>query len=144
MRWIPFLLVFLLVYVEISVFIAVADVLGVLLTLVLVFLTSCIGFSLVRRQGTVALIQIQQKLSQGENPATEVVKSVSLLLAGALLMIPGFFTDFLGLLLLLPPVQRRITLKLMPYIRIQRNSSWFKSTTARTIEGEYQRKDDDK
>lgn len=48
---------------------------------------------------------MQQKMAAGESPAAEMIKSVSLIIAGLLLLLPGFFTDFLGLLLLLPPVQ---------------------------------------
>ncbi|VEA84140.1 protein FxsA (suppressor of F exclusion of phage T7) [Escherichia coli] len=51
MRWLPFIAIFLYVYIEISIFIQVAHVLGVLLTLVLVIFTSVIGMSLVRNQG---------------------------------------------------------------------------------------------
>ena len=51
MRWIPFIAFFLYVYIEISIFIQVAHVLGVLLTLILVIFTSVIGMSLVRNQG---------------------------------------------------------------------------------------------
>ncbi len=42
---------------------------------------------------------MQQKMAAGENPAAEMIKSVSLIIAGLLLLLPGFFTDFLGLLL---------------------------------------------
>ena len=49
---------------------------------------------------------MQEKLARNESPAAEMIKSVSLIIAGFLLLLPGFFTDFLGLLLLLPPVQK--------------------------------------
>ena len=104
MRWLPFIAIFLYVYIEISIFIQVAHVLGVLLTLVLVIFTSVIGMSLVRNQGFKNFVLMQQKMAAGENPAAEMIKSVSLIIAGLLLLLPGFFTDFLGLLLLLPPV----------------------------------------
>ncbi|MCX2958540.1 MAG: FxsA family protein, partial [Serratia symbiotica] len=113
MRWLPILLIFLLAYIEISLFIKIADVLGVAFTLLLVIFTSCVGISLMRNQRMRTFVQIQQKLSAGESPALEMVRSVSLVIAGFLLMIPGFFTDFLGLLLLLPPVQK--LLRLMPH-----------------------------
>ncbi|WP_369467857.1 FxsA family protein, partial [Enterobacter cloacae] len=116
MRWIPFLAVFLYVYIEISIFIQVAHVLGVLMTLILVIFTSVIGMSLVRNQG----LLMQQKMAAGESPAAEMIKSVSLIIAGLLLLLPGFFTDFLGLLLLLPPVQKHLTLKLLPHLRFSR------------------------
>lgn len=61
---------------------------------------------------------MQQKLAMGEVPAAEMVKSVSLVLAGILLLIPGFFTDFLGLLLLLPPLQALLVTKLITRIKI--------------------------
>ena len=115
LRWLPLMLVFLFVYIEISIFIKVAAVLGVALTLLLVVLTSCLGASLVRHQGMKTLMQMQQKMAMGESPAAEMVKSVSLVMAGFLLILPGFFTDFLGLLLILPPVQKHLTLKLLPY-----------------------------
>ncbi|EQC00597.1 phage T7 F exclusion suppressor FxsA [Photorhabdus temperata subsp. temperata M1021] len=91
MRWLPLILIFLLVYIESTLFVRVASELGVLLTLLLVLFTSCIGISLVRNQGMKNFIQIQQKLVAGESPAAEMVKSVSLLLAGFLLLCPGFF-----------------------------------------------------
>ena len=123
MRWLPFIAIFLYVYIEISIFIQVAHVLGVLLTLVLVIFTSVIGMSLVRNQ------------------------SVSLIIAGLLLLLPGFFTDFLGLLLLLPPVQKHLTVKLMPHLRFSRMpGGGFSAGTGggNTFDGEYQRKDDER
>lgn len=145
MRWLPLLLIFLLVYIEISLFIKVAAVFGVAVTLLLVVLTSCVGVSLVRNQGIKTFVQIQQKLAAGESPAAEMVKSVSLMLAGFLLLVPGFFTDFLGLLLLLPPVQKSLMLKLMPHISIHRSGGWGQkggTANGNTFDGEFQRKND--
>ena len=61
-RWIPFIAFFLYVYIEISIFIQVAHVLGVLLTLILVIFTSVIGMSLVRNQGFKNFLIMQQKM----------------------------------------------------------------------------------
>ena len=146
MRWIPFIAFFLYVYIEISIFIQVAHVLGVLLTLILVIFTSVIGMSLVRNRGFKNLMLMQQKMQAGESPAVEMVKSVSLIIAGLLLIIPGFFTDFLGLLLLLPPVQKHLTLKLLPYLRFGRMGGDFGGSTGggETFDGEFQRKEDDR
>ncbi|GKX61218.1 FxsA family protein [Leminorella grimontii] len=150
MRWFPLILLFLLVYIEITLFIKVSDVFGVALTLILIIATSCLGVSMVRQQGLRTLIQMQTKLAQGENPAAEMVKSVSLFIAGFLLLIPGFFTDFLGLLLLLPPVQKLLTLRMMPYIHVFRPPSGFSAGDAGagsqggyTVEGEFERKNDE-
>ncbi|KAA1195676.1 FxsA family protein [Photorhabdus heterorhabditis] len=144
MRWLPFILIFLLIYIESTLFVRVASELGVLLTLLLVLFTSCVGISLVRNQGVKNFIQLQQKLVAGESPAVEMIKSVSLVLAGFLLLLPGFFTDFLGLLLLLPPVQKTLVMKLMPHINFYRphNRNGFKQG-GNTFEGEYERKQDD-
>ena len=90
MRWIPFIAFFLYVYIEISIFIQVAHVLGVLLTLILVIFTSVIGMSLVRNQGFKNFLLMQQKMAAGESPAAEMIKSVSLIIAGLLLILPGF------------------------------------------------------
>ncbi|VEB87720.1 FxsA protein [Klebsiella quasipneumoniae] len=120
MRWIPFIAFFLYVYIEISIFIQVAHVLGVFMTLILVIFSSVVGMSLVRNQGFKNFLLMQQKMAAGESPAAEMIKSVSLIIAGLLLLIPGFFTDFLGLLLLLPPVQKHLTMKLMPHLRFSR------------------------
>ena len=144
-RWIPFIAIFLYVYIEISLFIQVAHVIGVFLTLVLVIFTSVIGMSLVRNQGLKNFLLMQEKMAAGESPAAEMVKSVSLILSGFLLLLPGFFTDFLGLLLLLPPVQKHLTLKLLPHLRFTRTPGGGFRTDAsagNTFEGEYQRKDD--
>ncbi|MCT4707978.1 membrane protein FxsA [Enterobacteriaceae bacterium H11S18] len=145
MRWIPLIAIFLYVYIEISIFIQVAHVFGVLLTLLLVIFTSIIGMSLVRNQGFKTFMQMQQKMAAGESPAAEMIKSVSLVLSGFLLLLPGFFTDFLGLLLLLPPVQKHLTMKLMPHLRFSRTPGGGFSAGAdggQTFDGEYQRKDE--
>ena len=147
MRRIPLIAVFLYVYIEISIFIQVAHVLGVLLTLILVLFSSVVGISLVKNQGFKNLMLMQQKMAAGESPAAEMIKSVSLIIAGLLLLLPGFFTDFLGLLLLLPPVQKHLTLKLMPHLRFSRMpGGGFSAGTGGgdTFEGEYQRKDDER
>lgn len=142
MRWLLPLLLFLLAWIEISLFIQVAHVVGVLLTLILMIFTSLMGISLVKNQGMQNFRQMQEKLRLNENPAKELTRSVSLVLAGGLLLIPGFFTDFLGILLLLPPIQACLTAKLVPLIRIRgfnvgRGHGY-------TMEGEFQRKTEDK
>lgn len=140
MRWLPFLVLFILAWIEITIFIHVAHVLGVLLTLLLVVFSSCIGISLVKNQGMKNFMLMQQKLAAGESPAAEMIKSVSLILAGFLLLLPGFFTDFIGLLLLLPPVQKHLTLKLMPHLRVWRGPG-AGPDSGFTVDGEYERKD---
>ena len=130
-RWIPFIAFFLYVYIEISIFIQVAHVLGVFMTLILVIFSSVVGMSLVRNQGFKNFLLMQQKMAAGESPAAEMIKSVSLIIA--------------GLLLLLPPVQKHLTMKLMPHLRFSRMpGGGFSAGTGggETFEGEFQRKDE--
>ena len=65
MRWIPFIAFFLYVYIEISIFIQVAHVLGVFMTLILVIFSSVVGMSLVRNQGFKNFLLMQQKMAAG-------------------------------------------------------------------------------
>ncbi|HHS3620052.1 TPA: FxsA family protein [Proteus mirabilis] len=146
MRWLPLIVICLLIYIEAVIFVHVASSIGVLTTLFLVVLTSCVGISLVKNQGVKNIASMQQKLAMGEVPAAEMVKSVSLVLAGILLLIPGFFTDFLGLLLLLPPLQALLVTKLITRIKIytpgQGGNGFSSHQGGSTFEGEYQRKED--
>ncbi|RUT64486.1 membrane protein FxsA (plasmid) [Morganella morganii] len=146
MRWLPLILICLLIYIEAVIFVHVASAIGVFMTLVLVVLTSCLGVSLVRNQGMRNLGLIQQKIQAGESPAAEMIKSVSLVLAGILLVLPGFFTDFLGLLLLLPPVQKLLVSRVLPFIRVyQPRKNPFSGTSANqgnVYEGEFERRGD--
>ncbi len=141
MRWLPFLTLFLLAWIEISLFIQVAHVIGVFMTLLLVIFTSVIGISLVKNQGIKNFRLLQEKLARQENPAAEMTKSVSLFIAGFLLILPGFFTDFIGLLLLLPPVQKHLTLKLMPYLTIRTMGGSAGHSSGVTVEGEFERRE---
>lgn len=146
MRWLPLILICLLIYIEAVIFVHVASAIGVFMTLVLVVLTSCLGVSLVRNQGMRNLSLIQQKIQAGESPAAEMIKSVSLVLAGILLVLPGFFTDFLGLLLLLPPVQKLLVSRVLPFIRVyQPWTNPFAGNAANrgnVYEGEFERRGD--
>jgi UPF0716 protein FxsA len=101
---IPFL--FLLIPIaEITVFVLVGSQIGVLPTLALVILTAVAGSILLRWQGLTAMTRIQTELAAGRVPGKELVNGVMILLAGMLLMTPGFVTDVLGLLLFVPPIR---------------------------------------
>lgn len=103
-----FLLFVLIPVVELSVLIRVGEVLGTWTTIGLVLFTAVVGVSLVRSQGLSTLMQVQQKLTRGEAPGQEIVEGMMLAMAGVLLVIPGFVTDFIGLLLLTPLTRRPI------------------------------------
>ena len=95
------LVIFVLVpVIELNVLIQVGESLGSMTTVALVFFTAIVGVSLVRSQGISTLMQVQQKLARGEAPGQEIVEGMMLAVAGVLLLIPGFVTDFIGLILL--------------------------------------------
>jgi UPF0716 protein FxsA len=94
--------------IEIAVIIQVGSWLGVLNTLALLILISVLGAWLVKRQGVGLLRRVQGELAAGRVPATALVDGALLLVAGTMLLLPGFVTDFFGLLLLLPPVRAGI------------------------------------
>lgn len=97
------LLIFVLVpVVELNVLIEVASSIGSWATVGLVLFTAIVGVSLVRSQGLSTLMSVQQKLANGEAPGQEIVEGMMLAAAGVLLLIPGFVTDFIGLVLLTP------------------------------------------
>ena len=100
------LLAFIVVpLVEIAVFIQVGGAIGTWPTVALVILTAIAGTWLIRLQGLSTLARAEASLQQQNLPVREIFDGVCLLLAGALLLTPGFVTDALGFALLLPPVR---------------------------------------
>ena len=97
-----FLLFITIPIIEMGVLIWVGGFIGVLPTLALVVMTAVLGVALLRLQGFLTLQRIQEKLSFGEIPDTELIEGGLLLIGGALLLTPGFVTDALGFMFLLP------------------------------------------
>ncbi|GAM65155.1 fxsA protein [Vibrio ishigakensis] len=113
------LLLFILVpIVEIGLFIQVGGFLGLWTTIFLVILTALVGASLVRSQGIATLMSVQSKLQQGEMPAQQILEGVMLAVAGVLLLTPGFMTDTLGMLVLLPKPRAIIARQIMSRVKV--------------------------
>ncbi len=117
-------LAFLIVpIVEIYLLIKVGQVIGAGWTVALVVLTAVVGVWLLRLQGLSTLLRARQKLEHDELPAQELLEGVGLIIAGALLLTPGFFTDTLGFLLLLPPTRqwlvRRIVAQMIVNVEVR-------------------------
>jgi UPF0716 protein FxsA len=94
-----------LIAAEIAAFIVVGDAIGVLPTVLLVFALSAFGLVLMRRQGLGALLRIRSELDQGRMPGEAMGHAAMIVVAGTLLIIPGFVTDAFGLLLFVPAVR---------------------------------------
>ncbi|CAN5727702.1 hypothetical protein BH23PSE1_BH23PSE1_16670 [soil metagenome] len=90
---------------EIALFIQVGGFIGLWPTLAIVVATALAGTALLRRQGFETLRRLQASLEQGRDPLGPIAHGAMILVAGVLLLTPGFFTDALGLSLLLPPVR---------------------------------------
>lgn len=88
--------------VEMTILIKVGVVIGALNTIGLVLLTAIIGAALLRQQGLSTLLRANQRLNSGELPAKEVAEGLILAVGGALLLTPGFVTDGIGFLCLIP------------------------------------------
>ncbi len=114
MRIFPILVtIFLIVpIVEIYLLIQVGGLIGVMPTIGLVVLTAVIGAALLRAQGLQTYLRFNQALSEGRLPATEILEGVALLIGGALLLTPGFFTDFIGFICLIPLSRRMLIARL--------------------------------
>ncbi len=91
--------------IEIALFIQIGGFIGLGPTLLVVVITAILGTWLVRQQGAMALSQIRGSLNELRDPSEPLAHGAMILLAGALLLTPGFFTDAVGFALLFPPVR---------------------------------------
>jgi UPF0716 protein FxsA len=104
---------------ELAVIVAVGDVLGLLPTLVLLLAISVAGAWLAKREGLAAWRRFQLAMTEGRVPTAEVADGAMVLLAGALLLTPGFLSDVAGVLLLLPPTRAALR-RLAPRLAARR------------------------
>ncbi len=102
----PLLLFILVPLIELYFIIVVGDAFGAFWTVLLVVLTAIVGLSLIRIQGMSTLIRAQRNMALGQTPAVEMLEGIVLAIAGVLLIVPGFITDTIGFLCLIPAVRR--------------------------------------
>ena len=99
------LLLLALPVVELYVIVQISRSLGVLETVALLVLISVVGVALVRRAGLGALARVQADVARGDVPTRHLLDGLLVLVAGILLVLPGFLTDVVAVLLLLPPTR---------------------------------------
>ena len=114
----PSILFIVLCIVEMLVLFEVAGQIGGLATVALVFLTTVAGVAILKRQGWHTLARANERLRAGQLPALEMLEGICLAVGGALLIVPGFVSDFVGFLLLLPPTRQRLIKKLLKSGRV--------------------------
>ncbi|NVJ66525.1 MAG: FxsA family protein [Gammaproteobacteria bacterium] len=116
-----FVLLFIAIAIaEVYVLIGVGGLIGKWPTIGLIILTGVIGVNMLKGQGISVFARFQEKLSSGQAPAEEMVEGVLLVVAGAFLITPGFLTDTLGFLWLIPQSRDWFAKKLIKL-------GWFKS-----------------
>ncbi len=71
-------------------------------TIAVILLTAVIGAYMVKHEGLGVMYRIQQNMNQGTFPAEEMIDGMMILVSGALLLTPGFFTDTIGFLMVIP------------------------------------------
>ncbi|MEN9804610.1 MAG: hypothetical protein RIS41_1457 [Actinomycetota bacterium] len=115
-----FLLFIVFPAAELYVIIRVGSSIGFLNTLGLIVLVAVVGSWLVKREGLRVWRKFNESVMQGRVPTREIVDGVLIMMAGALLLAPGFLTDALGLLVLFPPT--RLVFRRMLLARASRGS----------------------
>jgi len=143
--------IFLLIFVgapavELYFMVQVGAEIGAFSTVMLVLFTAALGGVLVRIQGFTTAMRVKESMDRGEIPAIEMMEGVLLLVAGLSLLLPGFITDALGFICLIPAARRGIVLWFLK----RSNAIWPASSSmrpksnsdSRIIDAEYRREDD--
>lgn len=152
---------FIIPLVEIYFLVQVGEQIGAWKTVLLVIVTAVIGVTLLRHQGIKTLLRMNQTIQAGQIPAKEIFDGVVLAVVGILLITPGFFTDAIGFILLVPVMRQvllgRLLRKLVNPARFSQSSAQFssrqysessqqpddkdKAGSHRTLDGEFKRDD---
>ncbi len=131
--------------VEIAVFVKVGGWLGLWPTLGLVVATAVAGGAVLHHQGLATLARARETIARGDVPVREIVDGVGLLLAGALLLTPGFVTDLAGAALLVPALRQALAFWALRRMAARGEVHIFGFHAARddVIDGEYTVVDED-
>ncbi|MBF7729639.1 FxsA family protein [Pseudomonas sp. N040] len=145
-----FLLFLVFPFVELAVLIKVGGMIGVLPTLLLIVGSAILGSLLLRVAGLATALRAREKLARGEMPEQEMLEGMLIALGGGLLLLPGFISDAVGLLCLLPFTRHLIVRRVLARMNAQamRQRAFADDLAARSgttrpnvIEGEFERRD---
>lgn len=143
-----FVLFLLVPLIEIYLLIKVGSIIGAGWTVFAVISTAVIGAGLLRVQGLSTLQRAQVSMAKGEVPAVPMLEGAALVLSGFLLLTPGFFTDTLGFLLLIPVLRQSLIKRLLKnsqfFYRSQTTRGYQTYSESNIIEGEIVNDDSDK
>jgi len=152
------LLFFVVPLVEIYFLVQVGQVIGAFPTIMLVVFTAVLGAFLLRQQGLSTFVKFQRAMAQGEMPATALLEGLILVVGGLLLMTPGFVTDTIGFLCLIPftrawiikGLSSRFQMRVLSSASVASGSTGFRyqpgsgpgrDDNGKVMEGEYTRKE---
>ena len=127
MPWL-FLLLIVAPLVELYVIIQVASVIGGWQTIAFLVIESAIGAWLLKRQGLATLAKVSQAVNEARVPSKELVDGLLIIVAGSLMLAPGFIGDVLGYLLLIPPTRAPFRALLMKRFAAGKYGSFFAAT----------------
>lgn len=133
--------------IEIYLLLQVGGLIGALPTIALVILTAVVGVNLLRAQGFQTMARFQQEVASGQLPAATMMEGAALLFGGALLLTPGFMTDSIGFLCLIPFTRKTLIYWLLRKVPVRAGFSMHGGTQQSPrdvnediIEGEYEAK----
>lgn len=132
-----FILFFVITIIEVYLFAWVGLMIGAGATVLMVVLMAMSGIILVRFQGIRTIMAAQNQLSQGQLPTLALLEGPLILMAGVLFLIPGFFTDIWGLLLLVPPLRRLLLRSVLRFFHAKQTVNAQSKPGSRTLEGEF-------
>lgn len=137
----PFLVIFIVIpLLELMVFAAIGDEIGLFNALFLALITAIIGGALVRKQGLETIVALQKASQAGKMPMSELFDGFCLVIAGATLITPGFITDTIGFLLLVPAIRGAIKSYIRDHTNIGVSGESFRdpgSNDTNIIDGEF-------
>jgi UPF0716 protein FxsA len=143
-----FLLLWLIL--ELATFYLVAKGIGFLAAILLIIVSMAVGGAIIRSQGTEAFRRAQEKAASGKAPQSEMMQGVGVVMGGFALMIPGFLSSIIGLLLMLPGISGNLTHKIFRKGFMRKHHAQPEQAAnshehlhkGETVEGEFERKDD--
>ena len=104
------------VWAELAALVAIGGELGVLLTIAGIFVTAMVGIWLLRNQGRAIMSSLQAQLVRGEAPVDSLAAGTSIMAGAALMLIPGYLTDAIGLVMFLPIIRTLIGASLLKWL----------------------------
>ena len=114
-----FLIFTIVPVIELTLLIKVGSYIGAINTILVVILTAAIGAYMVKMEGIGIMYRIQKNMQEGIFPGDELISGMMILVAGALLLTPGFFTDVIGFVMLVPVSREFIKKIAKRYIKIK-------------------------